>query len=58
MSDTNIEYESNGNKNKTLSSKECFDEIKPYLKDIVNNLKKSHTTIAINFFLNALTKSM
>ena len=38
-----IEYESNGNKNKTLWLKEYLDEIKPYLKDIINNLKKSQT---------------
>ena len=35
-----IEYENNGDRNKTLSIKEYHDEIKPYLKDI-NNLKKS-----------------
>ena len=37
-----IKYESNGDKNinKTLSIKEYFHEIKPYLKDIINNLKK------------------
>ena len=49
-----IEYESNGNGNETLSIKEYLDEIKPYLKDIINNLKKSDTwkielTITINF---------
>ena len=32
-----IEYESNGDKNKTLSVK---IKIIPYLKDIINNLKK------------------
>ena len=43
------------NPHKTLSIKECLDEIKPYLKDINNNnLKKYDTwkiplTIAINF---------
>ena len=36
-----IEYECNGDKNKTISIKECLDEIKPYLKDIINNLKNS-----------------
>ena len=40
-SNSYIEYESNGDRNKTLSFKECLDEIKPYLKDIVNNLRKS-----------------
>ena len=39
---------------KTLSVEEYFDKIKPYLKDIMNNLKKTGTckiqlTIAINF---------
>ena len=35
-----IEYENNSEGNKTLSIKETLDEIKPYLKDIINNLKK------------------
>ena len=42
------------NGNKTLSVKEYLDEIKPHLKDFINNLKKCETqksqlTIAINF---------
>ena len=50
-----IEYESNGDGNKTLSVEEYLNEIRPYLKDIINNLKKSDTckiqlTIANNFF--------
>ena len=49
-----IEYESNGDRNKTLSIREYLDEIKPYLKHIIYNLKKFDTwkiqlTIAINF---------
>ena len=36
-----IEYESNGNKNKSLSVQEYVDEIKPYLRDIIINLQKS-----------------
>ena len=49
-----IEYESNSTRNKTLYVKEYLDEIKPYLKDIINNLKSSDTfkielTTAINF---------
>ena len=32
-----IEYESNGDKNKTLWIKENFDKIKPYLKNIIND---------------------
>ena len=38
-----IEYESNSDRNKTLSVKEYLNEIRPYLKDIINNLKKSDT---------------
>ena len=49
-----IEYESNGDNHKTLLMKEYFDQIKPYLKDIIIDLKKPDTwkiqsTIAINF---------
>ena len=49
-----IEHESNGDKNKTLSIKEYLDEIKPYLRDVIKNLKKSDTwkiqlKIGINF---------
>ena len=35
-----IEYESNGDRNKT-SVEEYLNKIKPYLRDIINNLKKS-----------------
>ena len=50
-----IEYESNNHRNKTLSAEEYPDKIRPYLKDIINNLKKSEVwkiqlTKAINFF--------
>ena len=49
-----IGYESNGDKNKRLSVEESVNKVRPYLKDIVNNLKKSGTwesqiTIEINF---------
>ena len=49
-----IEYESHGDKNKTLSVKKYLNKIRPYLKDVISNLKKSDTwkiqlTIAINF---------
>ena len=49
-----IEYESNGDRNKTLSIKEYLDVIKPYLKDITNNFQKSNTckiqlTIEVKF---------
>ena len=43
LSNTYIEYESSGNKNKILSVEEYLNKIKPYLKDIINNLKSSHT---------------
>ena len=49
-----MEYESNGDRNKFLLIKKYLDEIKPYFKDIINNLKTFDTwrfqlTIAINF---------
>ena len=49
-----IEYESNGDKNKTLSVKKYLNETRLYLKDIINNLKKYGTwkiqsIIAITF---------
>ena len=47
----------NEDRNKTLSIKEYLNEIKPYLKDIINNLKKSDAwkiqlTISINFYFS------
>ena len=49
-----IEYESNGDRNKKLLVEEYLNKIRPYLKIVINNLKKSDTwgmqvTIAINF---------
>ena len=38
-----IEYESNGHRSKTLSVEEYLNKVRPYLKDIINNLKKSDT---------------
>ena len=38
-----VQYESKSNRNKTLSIEEYFNKIKPYLKDIINNLKISDT---------------
>ena len=38
-----IEYESNSDGTKTLSFEEYLTEIRPYLKDIINKLKKSDT---------------
>ena len=36
-----IEYQSNGNKNKTLSIKEYLHMIKQYLSDIINDHKSN-----------------
>ena len=49
-----IEYEIYSDRNKTMSVEEHLNKIRPYLKDIINNLKKSDTwkiqlTIANNF---------
>ena len=35
-----IEYESKVDRNKTLLVEKYLNQIKPYLKDIINNLKK------------------
>ena len=49
-----IGYKSNGDGNKILSAEEYVNKIRPYLKDIINNLKISDTwkiqlAIANNF---------
>ena len=36
-----IEYESKRDRNKTLSVEQYLNKIRPYLKDILNDLKKS-----------------
>ena len=38
-----MEYGNNSDRNKTLLIKEYIDENKIYLKDIINNFKKSNT---------------
>ena len=38
-----IEYESNSDKNKTLSAEEYLNKSSPHFKDIINNLKKFDT---------------
>ena len=43
QSNNYIEYESNGDINKILAVEEFLNKIKPYLKDIINDLKKSDT---------------
>ena len=50
-----IEHESNGDRDEILSIKDYFDEIKPYLSDIINDHKtkgqwKIHLTITIRMF--------
>ena len=53
-SNSYVEYESNSDKNKTLSVQEYRNKIRPYLKNFINNFKKSDTwkiqlAIANNF---------
>ena len=38
-----MEYESKCDRNKTLSVEKYLNKIRTYLKDIINNLKKSDT---------------
>ena len=38
-----IEYKSNGDINKRLSVEEYLNKVRPYLKDLINNVKKSDT---------------
>ena len=41
MGNNQIEYKSNGHRNKTLSVEEYLDKIRLYFKDIINDLKQS-----------------
>ena len=55
-----IVYESNGYRNKALSIEEYLNEIKSYLKNITNKLKKSDSSkiqmkTAVNFILSKVT---
>ena len=43
LSNNYIVYESNGDRNKTLSVEEYPNKIKTYLENIINDLKKSNT---------------
>ena len=50
----NLEYKSNSDRNKTQLVAEYLEKIRPYLKDIINDLKNSDTwkiqlTITISF---------
>ena len=38
-----IKYKNKGDSNKTISVEEYYDKFRPYLKDMINNLKKSNT---------------
>ena len=54
MSNNYSEYESNVDRNKTLSVEEYLHKTRPYLKDAINNLQKFgklkiQLTIANNF---------
>ena len=54
QSNNYTEYKCNGDKNKVLSVEEHLNKIRPYLKGILNNLKKSDTwkiQLAIIIFL-------
>ena len=44
MSINYFEYKNNGDRNKTLWAEEYLNKIRPHLKDIINNLKKSETS--------------
>ena len=51
-----MEQQFNGDRNKSLSIKGFLEEIRPYLKDIINDIKKADTwknqlTIALVLFL-------
>ena len=41
LSNNYIEWESNGDRNKTLSVEEYLNKSRPYLRQIINSLKKS-----------------
>ena len=43
QSNNYIKYQSNGERNKTISILKNLNKIRPYLKNIINDLKKSDT---------------
>ena len=49
------EYESNGDKDKALSIEEYFDKIRPYLTNMINDLKTKDEW-KIQFLLKILMK--
>ena len=58
MSNNYIEYESKGDRNKTLSVEKYLNKTRPYLKDIINNLKKPDTwniqLVVANNFISSI----
>ena len=53
-----IEYENNGDRTKILSFKEYLEEINSFLKDIINNLRKSISDyMKINYMVNSISDS-
>ena len=57
MSNNDFEYESKIDRNETISVEKYINKIRPYLKNIINNLKTSDTweiqlTIAINLIFS------
>ena len=55
LSNNLIEYENNGDRNKTLLNEEYLNKSRPYLKDVLNDPKKSD---ASNFQVMIAIKSM
>ena len=58
-----IEHKSIGDKDKTLTIKECLDMIRPYLIDITNDHKtqgewKIHLKMTMTFFLQRILKKL
>ena len=51
-SNSYVEYESNSDRNKTLSVEKYLNKITPYLNNIINNLKKSDTWL--NNFISSI----
>ena len=55
-SNSYINYERNSDRNKILSFEEYLDKIRPSLKDVIDNLKKSDTS-KIQSKINSLKNS-
>ena len=51
-----MEYESKGDKDKNLSPKEYLDMIRPYLSNMINNLKtRRERKIQLTMFINFIS---